>query len=91
MIDYPTWSRMQELHEQNKLNAAQIARELGLSPRTVRTWLGQPYRPRKIARRERERQVGLGTLRPDLLDVVPDDRASAVEALFAQHVQDLHP
>lgn len=51
MIDYPTWSRMQELHEQNKLNAAQIARELGMAPRTVRMWLGQPYRPRKTARR----------------------------------------
>ncbi len=51
MIDYPTWIRMQELHEQDKLNAAQIARELGLAPRTVRTWLGQPYRPRKAARR----------------------------------------
>lgn len=51
MIDYPTWNRMQELNQDNKLNAAQIARELGLTPRTVRTWLGQPYRPRKTARR----------------------------------------
>lgn len=51
MIDYPTWIRMQELHERDKLNAAQIARELGLAPRTVRTWLGQPYRARKQARR----------------------------------------
>jgi len=51
MIDYPTWHRMQELHEAEKLNPAQIARELGLAPRTVRTWLGQPYRPRKTARR----------------------------------------
>jgi transposase len=51
MIDYRIWSRMQELHEQNKLNAAQIARELGLTPRTVRTWLGQPYRRRNTARR----------------------------------------
>jgi len=51
MIDYPTWHRMQELHKAEKLNPAQIARELGLAPRTVRTWLGQPYRPRKRARR----------------------------------------
>jgi len=51
MIDYPTWNRMQELHERDKLTAAQIARELGLAPRTVRTWLGQPYRPRQRARR----------------------------------------
>ena len=51
MTDYRTWLRMQELHEQSKLNAAQIARELGLAPRTVRTWLREPYRPRKTARR----------------------------------------
>jgi len=51
MIDYPTWHRMQELHEAERLNPAQIARELGLAPRTVRTWLGQPYRPRKTSRR----------------------------------------
>lgn len=51
MIDYPTWLRMQELHERDKLHAVQIARELGLAPRTVRTWLGQPYRMRKQARR----------------------------------------
>jgi len=51
MIDYPIWQRIQQLHEQDKLNPAQIARELGLAPRTVRTWLGEPYRPRKTARR----------------------------------------
>jgi transposase len=52
MIDYTTWMQMQRMHEQRKLNAAQIARELSLAPRTVRTWLGQPYRLRKTARRE---------------------------------------
>ena len=52
MIDYATWTRLQELHTANKLNAAQIACELGLASGTVRAWLGQPYKPRKSARRK---------------------------------------
>jgi transposase len=55
MIDYLTWTRMQELHERDKLNAAQIARELGLAPRTVRTWLKKPYRPHKRAARRKSK------------------------------------
>jgi len=51
MIDYPTWHRMKEMADRDHLTAAQIARELGLSARTVRDWLKEPYRPRKIARR----------------------------------------
>jgi transposase len=51
MIDYPTWCRMKQLAERDRLSAAQIARELGLAARTVRKWLAEPYRPRKAARR----------------------------------------
>lgn len=51
MIDYATWQRMKEMAERDQMNAAQIARELGLAPSTVREWLKEPYRPRKRARR----------------------------------------
>ena len=77
MIDYPTWSRMQELHEQNKLNAAQIARELGLAPRTVRTWLGQPYRPRHTARRTSK----LDSFKGRIMGWLQQHRYSAVQIL----------
>ena len=77
MIDYRTWSRMQELHEQNKLNAAQIARELGLTPRTVRTWLGQPYRPRSTARRRSK----LDPFKGRIMGWLQQHRYSAVQIL----------
>jgi transposase len=51
MIDYPTWQRMKDMAERDRMTAAQIARELGLCARTVREWLKEPYRPRKRARR----------------------------------------
>lgn len=77
MIDYPTWSRMQELHEGDKLSAAQIARELGLAPRTVRTWLGQPYRLRQTARRTSK----LDPFKGRIMGWLQQHRYSAVQIL----------
>jgi transposase len=51
MIDYPTWHKMKDLAERQRLNAAQIGHELGLAARTVRKWLKEPFRLRKQARR----------------------------------------
>jgi transposase len=51
MIDYPSWVRMKELAERDRLTAAQIARTLGLAARTVRKWLKEPYQPRKRIQR----------------------------------------
>ena len=42
MIDYPTWQRMKDMAERDRMTAAQIARELGLCARTVREWLKEP-------------------------------------------------
>ncbi len=51
MIGYEQWCRLKQMAERDHLNAAQIARAMGLAPRTVRKWLKEPYRPRKrIAR-----------------------------------------
>lgn len=47
MISYEQWCRLKQLAERDHLSAAQIAREMGLAPRTVRTWLTEPFRPRK--------------------------------------------
>jgi transposase len=77
MIDYLIWNRMQELHQHRKLNAAQIARELGLAPRTVRTWLGQPYRPRKTARRTSK----LDPFKGRIMGWLQQHRYSAVQIL----------
>jgi transposase len=41
MIDYELFARIKNYHEQKGLNAAQIARELSLDPRTVARWLAQ--------------------------------------------------
>jgi transposase len=47
MISYGLFCRLRQLHDQQHLNAAQIARELQLDERTVAHWIAQPtYRPR---------------------------------------------
>ena len=52
MIDYATFCRIHALHEQEGLNIAQIAREVGRHPETVSRWLKQPnYTTRKAATR----------------------------------------
>ncbi len=48
MIDYHRFCQIKDLHHHHGLNAAQIARELALDPRTVTYWLRQDhFRPRK--------------------------------------------
>ncbi len=52
MIDFDLFVRIKNYHEQKGLNAAQIARELELDPRTVVYWLSQKkYRPRNPVQR----------------------------------------
>ena len=47
MIDYATYRRIHHLHGVDKLNLAQVARQLALHPQTVRFWLDEPtFRPR---------------------------------------------
>ena len=42
MIDYETFCKIRDAHEQQGLNAEQIARSLGLDRRTVAKWLAEP-------------------------------------------------
>jgi transposase len=42
MIDYELFCKIKHLNVQEKLSATQIASELALDPRTVRSWLSQP-------------------------------------------------
>jgi transposase len=52
MIDFDLFARIKNYHEQKGLNAAQIARELELDPRTVTHWLSQKqFRSRKPVQR----------------------------------------
>lgn len=47
MIDYPSYSKLKELQNQG-LNPAQIAKAIGLNPRTVRKWMqARSYSPRR--------------------------------------------
>ena len=41
MISYELFCRLRQLHDQQQLKAAQIARELDLDERTVAAWIGQ--------------------------------------------------
>src|ERR1700704_1135390 len=52
MIDYETFCKIKDLHARAGLKILQIARALGLHPRTVATWLETPhYQRRKSAPR----------------------------------------
>ncbi len=69
MIDYELFARIKNYHEQKGLNAAQIARELFLDPRTVARWLAQKgFQPRKP------------TPRPSKLDPFKDSINRMLEA-----------
>jgi transposase len=57
VIDYPTFCRLRQLHDEQGLKASQIAAELHLDLKTVEKWIDQPtYQPRQ------------GTKRPSKLD-----------------------
>jgi transposase len=52
MIDFELFTTIKTYHEHKNLSPAQIARELGLDPRTVARWLAEKrFRPRKPANR----------------------------------------
>lgn len=52
MIDYETFCRIKQLHQQDGLTLAHIACALSLDPRTVRGWIETArFRPRQVARR----------------------------------------
>ena len=47
MINYLTYCQIRSLHQQEKLTAGQIARQLQLDKKTVRYWLRHPYHEHK--------------------------------------------
>lgn len=52
MIDYETFCRLRQLHDEQGLKASQIAAALNLDPKTVEKWIAEPnYRPRQPSRR----------------------------------------
>lgn len=51
MISYIQWQRIRDLAREQQLTPSQIAAEMHLSTQTVRYWLREPYRLRKISSR----------------------------------------
>jgi hypothetical protein len=52
VIDYETFCRLRQLHDQEGLKVSQIAEALHLDPKTVEKWIDQPkYQPRAQAPR----------------------------------------
>ena len=51
MIDYELFAKIKHLKEHEGLTAPQIAAEMALDPRTVRKWLVEQFRPKKITPR----------------------------------------
>lgn len=70
MMDYPTFCRLRQLHDEQGLKVSQIAAALHLDPKTVEKWVDQPtYQPRQ------------GTPRPSKLDSFKGQ----IAALLARH------
>lgn len=47
MIDYPTFCRLRQLHDEQGLKASQIAELLDLDPKTVEKWIARPKYERR--------------------------------------------
>jgi len=68
VIDYETFCRLRQWHDQQGLKASQIAAELHLDLKTVERWIDQPtYQPRQ------------GTRRPSKLDSFRGQIAALLE------------
>lgn len=57
MIDYPTFCRLRQLHDQDRLSIAQIAAELNLHPQTVSQWIGRPSYEQRRAPKSRSSKL----------------------------------
>ena len=77
MIHYEQWCRLKQLAERDHLNAAQIARALGLAARTVRKWLKEPYRPRQRI----ERASVLDPFKGQIMGMLKEHPYTAVQVL----------
>ncbi|MFH1185946.1 MAG: IS21 family transposase [Chloroflexota bacterium] len=77
MITYEQWCRLKQLAERDRLSAAQIARALGLAPRTVRKWLKEPYRPRTRI----ERASVLDPFKGQIMGMLKEHPYTAVQVL----------
>jgi len=63
VISYELFCRLRQLHDQQQLKAAQIARELDLDERTVAAWIGQAtYHPRSVPKRTSKLDPFKGTI-----------------------------
>jgi len=70
VIDYATFCRLRQLHDEQGLKVSQIAAELPLDPKTVERWIDRPtYQPRQ------------GTPRPSKLDAFK----GTITALLDRH------
>ena len=70
MIDYQTFHQIRQLHDQERLTAAQIARQLDLHPQTVAKWMARPKYQRRAQPRRKSKL---------------DPFKSTVTRLLAQH------
>ena len=84
MIDYHRFCQIKDLHDQQGLNAAQIAGVLSLDPRTVAYWLRQErFRPRKSGPRTSK----LDPFKPQIVQMLekyPYSAAQVLQRLRAQ-------
>lgn len=102
MIDYPTFCRIHQLRDQDRLSLAQIAAELGLHPETVSVWAARPtYQQRKPALRASKLDPFKGTLArllerhpysaSQLLSLLREEGYTGGASILRRHVARVRP
>lgn len=82
MIDFELFMKIKNFHEQKGLKPGQIARELGLDPRTVQKWLQEKrFRPRKSAP---QRESRLDPFKDSILRMLEAHPYTAAQVLRAE-------
>jgi len=84
MIDYENFCKLKKLHDQDGLNASQIARELAMDNRTVAKWLAEErYHPRK----SKGKASILDPFKPEINRMI--ERHSYTATQVFQHLQEV--
>lgn len=78
MIDFHTYQQIHQLHHQQGLHVAQIARQLNLNPETIARWLAQP---RYQARQQPRRASKLDAFRAEVIRLLNHHPYSAQQLL----------
>ena len=90
MIDYQTFQQIRLLHDQQGLNAAQIARTLNLHWETARKWVRRPKYERRASPPRTRRPSKLDAYKGTIVRLLESHPFTAAQLLIAAQGRGLH-